>query len=111
MPSATAHVRTDRGNRYLIQLTKHGRHMGAGASHVRRHDGGGAPPTVLRSERSDTSGVIDFGWGRCTMNATDTELVLTAEADDEAHLSQITAGIASRVHRIGRREHLTVRWD
>jgi hypothetical protein len=44
------------------------------------------------------------------MKATDTELLLSAEADDDAHLARITAGIAARVHRIGRREQLTVVW-
>ena len=81
MPSAQARVRTDRASRYLIQLAKHGRHMGTGVLHGRRrHDDGGVPPTVLRAESSDTEGVVDFGWGRCTMKATDTEYDLVVDA-------------------------------
>src|SRR5690349_2911506 len=112
MPSAIAHVRTDRASRYLAQLAEHTRHMGAEDFYSPgRHDGVGTPPMVRSSEGSDTRGVIDFGWGRCTISATDTELVLAAEADDDEHLAQITAGIASRVHRIGRRDQLTVVWS
>ena len=44
------------------------------------------------------------------MRATDTELLLQAEADDEPHLRRIEDGIAARVQRIGRRDKLSVSW-
>lgn len=73
--------------------------------------GTGGPPMVHRAERSsDTDGVIDFGWGRCVLRATDTDLLLRAEADDEPHLRRIEDGIAARLQRIGRRDGLSVSW-
>lgn len=112
MPTAQAEIRTDRASRYLTQLSRHGSHMGSGVIHrPRGHNGDDARPQVRNAEWTDTDGVIEFGWGRCILRATETALVLRAEADDEAHLDQIKTGIAARLSRIGRRDRLTVTWS
>jgi hypothetical protein len=112
MPASQASVRTDRASRYLAQLCNHGSQMGRLALHrPRSHSDGGAPPAVQHAEASDTDGVIDFGWGRCALHATDDALTLTAEADDPENLCRIQEGVARRLERIGRRDRLTVSWS
>lgn len=123
MPAAEARVPTDRASRYLIQLCSHGQRMRlsalhrrsarGGHGHDRDHDRepGSAPPQVHQAQATDTDGVIDFGWGRCVVHASATELVLRAEADSEDGLRRIQDGIAARVERIGRRDRLSVTWS
>ena len=112
MPTAQAEIRTDRASRYLIQLCRHSSHMGTGIVHrLRGHGGNDTRPRVRDADWTDTDGVIDFDWGRCTLRATETALVLNAEADDDYHLEQIKAGIAVRLNRIGRRDRLSVTWQ
>jgi hypothetical protein len=61
-------------------------------------------------EWSDDRGLIDFGWGRCTLRALPGVLQLRAEAPDEDSLRRIEHRVADRLDRIGRRDHLTVTW-
>jgi hypothetical protein len=82
-----------------------------GHSHGRGHGDGGAASMPQRAEWSDTDGIIDFGWGRCTVHATDEGLVLHAEADDQQQLRRIQDAITARLERIGRRDRLTVTWQ
>ena len=111
MPTSRAEVRTDRASRYLSQLCSHGSHMSAALAHVLGgHGGGGDRPQVRRAEWSGSEGFIEFEWGRCIVEATDTGLVLIAEADDDTRLVKIKAGVGARVQRIGRRDGLTVDW-
>ena len=123
MPAAEARVPTDRASRYLTQLCSHGQRMRLSALHRRGARGahghglgherepGAAPPEVREARATDTDGVIEFGWGRCVVRASATELVLHAEADSEDGLRRIQDGIAARVERIGRRDRLSVRWS
>jgi hypothetical protein len=111
MPASHAHVRTDRAPRYLAQLCNHGSQLGRITVHrPRSHGDGGAPPAVWHADWSDTDGVIDFGWGRCTLHATGEALMLTAEADDVQNLQRIQEGVARRLERIGRRDRLSLTW-
>jgi hypothetical protein len=112
MPVSHAHVPTTRARRYLAQLGSHSRQLGRLARHQAHRPGeGGAAPAARPTSWSDASGIIDFGWGRCTLDATDEALTLRAEADDPDHLQLIQDGIARRVERIGRRDQLTVTWQ
>ncbi|WP_433473677.1 DUF2218 domain-containing protein [Spirillospora sp. CA-142024] len=106
--SAQAHVQTQRAGRYLTQLGKHSHQMSLRTFHKPHRPG--TPPKVQNAEWSDTDAMIDFGWGRCTLRATATELILRAEATDQERLQQIQNGIAARLERIGRRDQLTVTW-
>ena len=115
MPISEARVRTERASRYLTQLCNHGSKMRATAFHrVLSHRGRGAavdsPPAGRHARSTGEDGVIDFGWGRCTLQATAEELILTAEAEDEPGLRRIQDGIAARLQRIGHRDRLTVVW-
>jgi len=86
--------------------------MGTGI--VRRlwaHRGGDPGPQVRNADCTDTDGAIEFDRGRCVLRATTDSLVLRAEADDDGQLEQIKAGIAARLHRIGRRDRLTITWS
>jgi hypothetical protein len=74
------------------------------------HGAAATPPVAGPADWSETDGTIDFGWARCTLHATNDELVLYAEADNEEQLARIQQGIAQRLERIGRRDGLTVTW-
>ena len=116
MPTAQAQVRTARAGRYLAQLGKHGGQMAQlGFHRPRVHGGGGTdpgtPPVVRHTDFTETEGVIDFGWGCCTLRATDEALTLYAEAEDPQHLQRIQEGITRRLEKIGRRDHLAVTWQ
>jgi hypothetical protein len=123
MPASQAHVRTDRAGRYLAQLCDHSSHLGRMAAQWPRLHGAGdgtgagnstgdadAPLAVVHADWSGTEGVIDFGWGRCTLQATDETLTLTAEADNQLNLQRIQEGIARRLAKVGRRDRLSVAW-
>jgi hypothetical protein len=120
MPVSYAHVPTSRAGRYLTQLCSHGRMMsrlarhrpsgqGQGQGHDDGHGNDGAPPVATASS-AGTEGIIDFGWGRCTLRATAGALTLYAESGDPQRLQQIQDGVSARLQRIGRRDQLTVTW-
>lgn len=112
MPASQAHVPTSRASRYLAQLCRHGSQMGQTALRKPHRGGdGGAPPVPRHAGRTGTEGIIDFGWGRCTLQATSEALILRAEAGDQQHLQRIQDGITARLERIGRRDQLTVTWQ
>ncbi len=112
MPASQAHVPTHRASRYLAQLCKHGGQMSRITFHQPRpHGASGAPPVPEHTDWSDTDGVIDFGWGRCSLHASDRDLTLLAEAEDQQQLQRIQDGVARRLERIGRRDRLTVTWQ
>jgi uncharacterized protein len=108
MPTAEARIETGRPSRYLAQLCEHANAM-AGSQH-RMHPG--RAHHQVRAESSGTHGVIHFEpWGRCTLEATATALVLRVEATSEDGLRRIQDIIAADLARFGRRDHLTVDWD
>jgi hypothetical protein len=120
MPASYADVPTDRAARYLAQLCSHGRlmsrltrHRAPGHTQAQAHGDGhgndGAPPAATASS-AGIEGIIDFGWGRCTLRATAGTLTMYAEAGDPQRLRQIQEGISARLLRIGRRDQLIVIW-
>ncbi|HEU5028001.1 MAG TPA: cytochrome P450 [Spirillospora sp.] len=123
MFASQARIRTDRAGRYLKQLCEHGDHMiafplrhGDSADHTKgrgngHHDGTVPPPAARQIAYSDAEGVIDFGWGRCTLRADGQELRLHAEAEDHGSLRRLQDSIAGRLHIIGRRDALAVTWE
>ena len=112
MLAAEARVQTEHPGRYLTQLCRHAQQV----HHIRHrpldHSGDGQPPPkVQRVECSETSGMISFGWGTCTMQATPGTLTLRAEAADEESLMRVQGIIARDIERFGKRNQLTVSWQ
>jgi hypothetical protein len=111
MLTAEARVATDRASWYLAKLCWHANRMGHTVPRQSPpHGGGGAPPEIRRAEWSDSHGIIDFGWGQCTLEATGGLLLLRTEAADDGSLGRLQDGIGRRLETMGRRDHLTVNW-
>jgi hypothetical protein len=89
---AEAMVATDRADRYLVQLCKHFAHK-------------------VPAEWSDHKGFADFGWGTCTLVATEDGLALRAAAPDAAGLDRVKHVVADHTERFGSRDNLTVVWQ
>lgn len=110
MPIAEARVRTDDPSRYLAGLCKQpGPTDGHMALLIRLH-GGGRRPRIRHAEWSGTHGTVDFGSGRCTLNAGPDSLTLRVEATDEDSLHDIQDLIAGRLRRIGGHDVPPVTW-
>ncbi|GAA3772975.1 hypothetical protein GCM10022403_005160 [Streptomyces coacervatus] len=124
MPTAEAHVPTDRPSRYLVQLCKHFSNKGSHLSHrPRNHGGGDGPDTARRHtapdidpsqisvEWSDTHGTVTLPWGTCDLRAAEGDLVLRVEADTEEDLRRLQDLLAMHLGRFGRRDQLQVEWQ
>ena len=113
MPTAEAHVQTDQPGRYVAQLCKHARQVHRMRHRPPAHNGGDGqpPPRVQHVEWTDTDGVVSFGWGQCTLQATPNMLTLRAEAASEENLRRVQEIVASDMERFGKREHLQVTWQ
>ncbi len=112
MLAAEAEVPTGQPERYLTQFCRH-----AGQSHRLPHarerhgDRGPAAPLQVRSaEATGNRGLVDFGSGRCTLQARDQALLLRAEASGEEDLRAIQELVTRNLERFGHREGLRVRW-
>jgi len=57
------------------------------------------------------AGAVDFGRGRCTMQASGNLLTLRAEATDEEKLQRVQDIVTRDIERFGSRDHLTVSWQ
>jgi hypothetical protein len=66
---------------------------------------------VLNIERTGDRATITFGCGTCTLQATDTALVVRIEAADSTALGQAETLVAHRIQTSGSREQLTVEWQ
>jgi hypothetical protein len=118
MPTAEAHIPTDRAVRYLQQLTSHAARMSHGDGlrhslrHGLRHGRSGTAPTAGTTAEvtSDTTGRITLGTAVCELTAGPTALTLHATAVDEEQLRALQEAVTRTVERIGRRDGLTVGW-
>jgi len=112
MLAAEAQVKTDDPGRYLTQLCRHAQQVHRLRHRPRNHGGDGQPPPkVQHVECSETSGMISFGWGQCTMQATPGTLTLRAEATSEEDLRRVQDIVAADIERFGKRQHLQVTWQ
>ena len=109
MPAAEARIPTGQPSRYLIQLCQHA----ASINHkILRHAGQALMrPDIQQVEWSDSHGILDLGWGRCTMQAGPGTLTVRAEAASEENLQRVQDLITRNLERFGRREHLKVNWQ
>ena len=120
MPTAEARVATDRASRYLVQFCRHAAAIGHGPGRGPRHGPGhgsgherGPGPAGVRvtAEWTDTAGTVTVTpWGRCTLVAEPTALVLRAQAASAADLRRLQEVVTRDVDRFGRRDQLTVTW-
>lgn len=111
MPTAEARIRTDRAGRYLTQLCRHISEIGTSAHRPQQHANGTTPPIARHVDYSDTAGVIDFGWARCQLEATDDALILRARADRPDDLQRLQEAITHRLEQVGHRDRLEVAWE
>jgi hypothetical protein len=112
MLAAEAEVKTEDPGRYITQLCRHAQQVHRMRHRPRNHGGdGGPPPKVQHVECSESSGMISFGWGQCTMHATPGTLTLRAEAADDESLRRVQDIIARDIERFGKRNQLTVSWQ
>ncbi|MBY8882016.1 DUF2218 domain-containing protein [Actinacidiphila acidipaludis] len=111
MPTAEAHLTTDRPSRYLVQLCRHLAQMNR-MSHgpLRGHGAGRTLPAVQHVDYTETHGVVRFAEGEWTLDATAETLCLRVEADDEQALQRLQDAISARIEKIGRRDGLEVQW-
>jgi hypothetical protein len=91
MLRSQAHVPTPLADRYIAQLCKHFGHK-------------------IPASHSETDGRIEFPFGLCTLLARDEELVLVAEAADEASLARVEDVCGSHLERFMWREQPVVSW-
>ncbi|MQA03251.1 MAG: DUF2218 domain-containing protein [Streptosporangiales bacterium] len=92
MPSSYAAVRTDAPARYAKQL----------ASHMSRR---------IDATWDGSAGALPFPFGHCALRAEEGELILEAEAPDEAELSRVEEVVGSHLERFGRKNELVVSWQ
>lgn len=85
MNTATAHMRTAHGAKYIRQLCKHWAHK-------------------LEVEQVDDQGRVRFERGTATMSATVDDLTVTIEAEDEATAEQLKDVVARHLNRFAFRE-------
>lgn len=115
MPSAEARIDTERPGRYLVQLCKHAAAMGGRGGHRARMHPSASPESRevrVEAEWTDTDGRLTFTpWGECTLTAGADALSLRIDARDETGLRAIQDILTEDVHRIGRRDGLTVTWS
>jgi hypothetical protein len=111
MLTAEARVQTYRPGRYLAQLGRHAQQVHRLRRPYSQDHGDAQPPNVEHSEWSETRGIIDFGWGRCTMQVDGNTLTLRAEAADEQRLQLAQDIITRDIERFGSRDHLHVTWQ
>jgi len=110
MLAAEAQVKTEDPGRYLTQLCRHAQQVHRMRHRPRNHGGDRQPPEVQQVECSETSGMISFGWGQCTMQVSPGTLTVRAEAEAEESLQQVQDIIARDIERFGKRGRLTVSW-
>lgn len=114
MPTAEARIATDRAARYLAQLCQHAAAVtrpGAHAHHSGGEDHAGMAVEAVEAQWSGTRGVIAFApYGSCTLEAGESELLVRAEAADEAGLARIRRIVTADLTRFGRRDGLAVSW-
>jgi hypothetical protein len=108
--TANGRADTTRADRYLGQLCDHLDHMRRTASPDHQPGGRAGAPDVRRVERTESSGVIVFDWGTCTLRASADRLTVQVEAVDDAALTRAQTLIGHRIEVIGRRENLIVTW-
>jgi len=110
MPAAQARIATSRADRYLSQLCGH-----LGQMRRMRHlpfggHGGGGVPRVEHVEQTGNQAAVRFADGSWHLQADETALLISVQAEDPAALERLKDAITGRITKIGRRDALTITW-
>jgi hypothetical protein len=97
---AEAQVETDRASDYLTSLCEQFDERAKAKTNGK-----------VGVEWSETAGLIEFGWGRCALNAGPKTLTLRAEADDGACLRAIQELCGRHLEHAGEAEQITLNWE
>lgn len=62
------------------------------------------------AEYTDTRGTVQFGFGRCELNALDHTLLIDVQADDAENFARIKHVVADHLVRFSTDEALNVQW-
>jgi len=96
---AEAEIQTEHASRYVAELCEQ---FSARAR--------AKPELGVRVERAEGQGIVDFGWGCCTVRAEANGLALRAEAEDLAGLQQVQELVRRHLEKQGEAEGLEVDW-
>lgn len=91
MVNKHAMVETKEASRFLRMLCKHFGHK-------------------VPADWNDTSGWVEFAMGRCDMNAQETALNITCQAENDADLTVVADTIKSHFDRFAQRQGLILNW-
>ena len=90
--TATATVRTEKARRYMKAMSNHfGR--------------------KVKSHYEGDNAFVDFGFGRCEMEASDTELVVRALGESAGQVEGVKMMIARHLVQFGQNEKLSISWQ
>ena len=114
MPAAQASIRTENAAAYLTRLCGHAGKMATAVRRPHRpraHRHAGAPPQFSDIQRAGDEAVLTFDRGQCTLRAQPGQLIIHVHTDDQTSLQRVQELLTTRLHTIGRREHLTISWQ
>ena len=69
------------------------------------------PELGVQVEWTDAAGTVDFGWGRCTIQARETSLQLHAEAADQDALRQVRELMTRHLEKLASSNELPLTWQ
>jgi hypothetical protein len=95
-----ANVQTTQAGEWLAQLCR--QFQERAASH---------PELGIEVARSDTRGSVDFGWGRCTLQAGADALTLRVEADQADDLESLQELLTRHIEHLGSGEQAATVWS
>lgn len=106
--TAEAHIQTTKAGRYLVQLCQHATKFSHRLRHLHTTH---QRPEVLDVDWSDTHGVLNLSWGKCTVDASPAGLTVRVEADNEENLRRVQDIVTADLERFGRRDRVAVAWQ
>lgn len=62
------------------------------------------------AQYNKTEGSVEFRFGTCNMQATDEELIVTVQADDEKSLTSLKDIVGRHIEKFGIKENIQVEW-
>jgi hypothetical protein len=102
---------TQHSSHYIARLCEHLEKLTLGHDHrgVRRRTTAGGPP-LTSVTRTPTGARLEFTWGECVLEATESGLVVDVTAVDESAIAMAQRMIGERLENFAHREGATVEW-